>query len=188
MVIGSVLVVSSALVGCVVPERTESSWTTLQVTSTETAQIDSTALAVQASGDQRPIAQQRLTAAGFEIRAGKSLTVIRRGDDQAGFEHDLKRIAELFPGAVHLVVVQRDGQSSEVGDAMLITPRNSDQLAALLVRHRLQLPQVVVGATVRVVTQPRDDLLHLNDRMTALRADPDIVQAECDLITHPTLK
>ena len=152
------------------------------------AQIDPLALAVQAIGEQRPIAQQRLIAAGFETRAGKSLTVIRRGEEQAGFERDLKRIAEMFPGAVHLVVVSRDGQSCEVGDAMLITPRTPDQLAALLVRHRLQSPQNIVGATVRVVTQPRDDLLHLNQRMAALRADPDIAQAEFDLITHPTLK
>ena len=187
-VIGSVLVVGSALVGCAVPERTDSSWTTLQVTPMTSGQIDPSALVVHAIGEQRPSAQQRLIAAGFETRAEKSLTVIRRGDEQANFERDLKRIAELFPGAVHLVVVQPDGQSCEVGDALLITPRNSDQLAALLVRHRLQMPQVILGATVRVVTQPRDDLLHLNERMAALRADPDIVQAEFDLITHPTLK
>lgn len=187
-VIGAVLVIGSALVGCAVPERTESSWTTLHVTPMTSGEIESSALAIHAIGEQRPIAQQRLIAAGFETRAEKSLTVIRRGDEKAGFERDLKRLAELFPGAVHLVVVQRDGQSCEVGDAMLITPRNSAQLAALLVRHRLQLPQVIVGSTVRVVTQPRDDLLHLNERMAALRADPDIAQAEFDLITHPTLK
>ena len=186
-VIGSVLVVSSSLVGCSVQERTESSWTVLQLTPTTTGKIDPSALTVQTSSEQRRDAQQRLVAAGFEVRSNSFLEVIRHGNDQAGFARDLSRLSELFPGAVHLVV-QRDGQRSDVGDALLITPRNPEQLSSLLARHRLQSPQIIVGTTLRVVTQPRDDLLHLNERIVALRADPDIVQAEFDLITHATFK
>lgn len=186
-VLGPVLILGSALWSCAAQDRVDPSWTTLQVTPMASAQIDPSVLAVQAIGEERARVQQRLIAAGFEVRADKSLDVMRHGDDRAAFARDLTRLSDLFPGAVHLVVL-RDGQRVEVGDALLITPRDPGQLSSLLARHHLQSPQRIVGATVRVVTVPRDDLLHLHARITALRADPDIALAEFDLITHPTLK
>lgn len=159
----------------------------MQLTPDSLGVIDPLVLVVQASAEQRSAVQQKLIAAGFDVRAGAVLEVHRTGEDQAGFARDLTRLSDLFPGAVHLVV-RRDGQRCEVGDALVFTPRNPDQLPALLARHHLQSPQVIIAPMVRAVTQPRDDLLHLNQRIAALRADPDVLQAEFDLITHATLK
>lgn len=182
------LVLGCLVSGCAAHDRTVSSWMTLQLTPESSGMIDPSIVVVQATSEQRATAQRQLVAGGFDVRDGASLEVRRKSADQADFANDLIRLSDLYPGAVHLVVQRGDDQRCEVGDAIVITPRDPAKLSALLARHHLQLPQIIITPMVRAVTQPRDDLLHLNERITALRADPDIIQADFDLITHATLK
>lgn len=178
------------IAGCAAQDRNlvhdQVDWRTVRLTATTNALIDSTRIVVV--GVDAHILEQ-LQAAGFTVISNDMphVEIRRSGADQVGFSKDLQRLSRIVPPQmVHLVLA--GGVRAEVGDALLITAKNPARLVELLARHRLQDPVPVVGDITRVVTAPRGDLLQLDARLAALRADPDVATVESDLFTIRTLK
>jgi len=185
-----------SLWGCTASERHDAGWRTVPLSTTRMAEIDADHLVITCDSAQQVTVRSKLLAAGFQLTDGSqgtTIEVVRAPVDREAIVRDrlardlthLQTIVE--PGAVRLVLLEGN-QRSEAGDALLIDCKQVARLPELLARHNLQNPTPVVGTIVRVVTLPRGDLLSLSNRLTALRADPDIAMAELDLITVMSLK
>lgn len=189
------LLSSLMLVGCSAPERHEITWKTVHLTGDSQVQIDDSRIALHSGGQLDEATRAKVIAAGFTLTPAPDADVLRtvaqRTDGgRDGFSKDLLRLATLVePRALRLIVVtEPPTQRLELNDGLLITPKDPARLAAILARHHLQEPVTVAGITCRAVTQPRGDLLGLDQRLVALRADADVASVEADISSIPTHK
>ena len=128
---------------------------------------------------------------GLGVRDCVGLGVgVALGDADWRVRKEAASVATLVePRALRLIVVtDPPTQRLELNDGLLITPKDPARLAAILARHHLQEPVTVAGITCRAVTQPRGDLLGLDQRLVALRADADVASVEADTSSIPTHK